>query len=153
MIVNSKLGYGVYYSNKVNLNSFATELGSAALSDAFVQQLTEKAGLGWKNTNLRSIKSLLVELKLAQMKASVVTNLLPVGNIPSPQAKLELGSRSLAESSTVAVTNKLNKPKAIAGHISNSFTTGASERYATEKIKKIYSVLYSLVQAYYSRQH
>jgi ribosomal protein S4 len=102
LFVNTELGYGIYYSKNIDLND--VKVGTKSVSF-----LAENAGLGWKNTKVRAIKSLLVDLKIA-------------------------ASRSTAKNSLAV-------------------STISSEEFAEEKIKKIYSVLYSLVQAYYSRQH
>lgn len=54
ILVNSELNYGIYYSKEI---SSAVTTGS---------KIGSEVGLGWKNTNVKAIKNLLLEMKTSK---------------------------------------------------------------------------------------
>ena len=57
LLVNAELNYGIYYSKEIS-TEHVNRLAKAAKGD--------QVGFGWKNTNVKAIKNLLLELKTAK---------------------------------------------------------------------------------------
>jgi len=110
LFVNVDLNYGIYYSKPINLNeevsssdtssrAYPSGITKYSRETRFPQRSSEgNVSLGWKNTNVKSVKTLLLDLKGSVKKDSFIDT-------------------------------KHNK------------------------VKKVYSLFYSLVQDYYSRQY
>jgi ribosomal protein S4 len=126
LFVNSTLNYGIYYSKPLNLTLTNLEESFTESSSKFQRTPSSKnSGLGWKNTNVKSIKTLLVDLKTALIE------------IDSIQSEKPSWTGSGLEGAGLR----------------SSFSGNLNTIRTKEKIKTVYSILYSLVQAYYSRQH
>lgn len=54
LLVNSELNYGIYYSKNITLDKVK----------AVNNSIIDTVGLGWKNTNVKAIKTLLLEMKV-----------------------------------------------------------------------------------------
>lgn len=66
LLVNADLNYGIYYSKPI-----ITKQESKGVKHSLSSSLSDQVGFGWKNTNVKAVKNLLLEMKTANEEEKI----------------------------------------------------------------------------------